>query len=133
PWSDRRRFAGEDQKGRLEGVLGVVMIADDTTADAEDHRPVATDKGCKRRFVLLLDEGRQQLPIRPACSIVPQHGPAKMPNHPVHLSHCHTCPLWPVASDHYPLLPDQSRFYALFSSAGRVEAIVLAPVDWRWR
>jgi hypothetical protein len=54
---DGRRIAGEDQKGRLKGVLSVVMVADDTAANAKDHRAVTTDKGFKGRFVLLVDEG----------------------------------------------------------------------------
>jgi hypothetical protein len=85
----------------LKGVLGIVVIADDTAADAEDHQAVATHKGFKGCFVLLVDEGCQQLPIRPARRILPQHGPSKMPNHCVHLSRHHTCPPWPVVSDLY--------------------------------
>jgi hypothetical protein len=75
---------------------------------------VTTDKGFKGRFVLLLDEGRQQLPIRPVCPILPQHDPAKMPNHRVRLSRRHTSPPWPVASDLYHSLPGQSQVYTLF-------------------
>jgi hypothetical protein len=99
PRPDGRRFAGEDQKGRLKGVLGIVVVVEKTAAHALDHRAVTMDQGFKGRFVLLVDEGRQQLPIRPACPILPQDGPAKMPNHRVHPSRRHTFPPWPVASD----------------------------------
>src|SRR5262249_40491376 len=98
---DGRGLAGEDQKGRLKGVLGVVVVADDTATDAEDHRAMATDKGFKGRCVLLVDEGTEQLPIRPARPILLQHDPAKMPNHRVHLSRRHTCPPWSVVSSLY--------------------------------
>jgi hypothetical protein len=125
PRPDGRRFAGEDQKGRLKGVLGIVMIADDTTADAEDHWAVTTDKGFKGRFVLLVDEGRQQLPIRPPRSILPRHGPAKMPDHHVHSSLRHSCPPRPVATDLYPLLPGESQFYSLFYGGGG-----FGPLGW---
>jgi hypothetical protein len=60
----------------LKGVLGVVMVAEDTPANAEDHRAMATDKGFKGGFLLLVDEGTEQLPIRPACPIPQQHGSA---------------------------------------------------------
>src|SRR5207248_1043024 len=103
------------QKGGLKGVFGVVVVADDTTANAKDHRTVTTDKGCKGHFVLLVDEGRQQLSVRPLFSILPQHGLAKMPDHRVQLSRRHTCPPWPVAFDLYLELPGRSRLYTLFS------------------
>ena len=80
-WLYGRCFAGQNQKGRLKGVLGIVMVANDTTANAEDHRAVAMNEDVKGRFVLLLDEGSQQLPIRLARSVLLGHGPAKMPEH----------------------------------------------------
>jgi hypothetical protein len=68
-------------------VHRVIAFGVTDATDAEDHRAVATDQGFKGRFVLLVDEGTEQLPIRP---ILPQHGPAKMPNHRAHLSRRHT-------------------------------------------
>ena len=99
---DRPRFAGEHQKGRLKGVLGVVVVADDAAADAEDHRAVTADEGFKGRFVPLLDEGGKQLTVRRPRRILPQHGPAKLPDHRVHPSRCHTSPPWSVAPSPYP-------------------------------
>jgi hypothetical protein len=61
---DGERFAGEDQKGRLKGILGVVVIADNSPAHAEDHRAMAPSQGRKGRFVVLVDERRQQLGVR---------------------------------------------------------------------
>jgi hypothetical protein len=106
PRPDGRCFACENQKGRLKGVLGIVVAVDDTAAHAEDHRAVATDEGFKGRFVLLLNKGRQQLPIPPACAILPQHRPAKMPDHRVHLRRRHTCPpcrSHPASTIHCPV------------------------------
>ena len=40
PAHDRGRLPGQDQEGRLEGVLGLVRIAQDAAADAQHHRPV---------------------------------------------------------------------------------------------
>jgi hypothetical protein len=36
--------AGEDEEGRLERVVGVVLLAEDPAAGAEDHRAVAVDE-----------------------------------------------------------------------------------------
>jgi hypothetical protein len=72
----------------LKSVLGVVVVADDTAADAKDHGAVATDKGLEGRLVLLFDEGRQQLPIRPVRPIGPHHDPAEMLDDPAYRSGC---------------------------------------------
>ncbi len=37
---DRAAFLDQDQEGGLEGVLGVVWVAQDRPADAQDHRPM---------------------------------------------------------------------------------------------
>src|SRR5262249_26258639 len=107
-----RCSTGQDQEGRLKGVLGVVVVDGYATTNAEDHRAMTVNKGLKCPFVLLVDEGRQQLPIRPG--ILPQHRPAKMPNHRVHLSRRHGRPPQAVALDLYPLLPGQGQDYSLF-------------------
>src|SRR5262249_52497676 len=65
------------------------MVADDTPADAVDHRAVATGQSCERSVVLVIDEGSQELGIRPARRLLPQRRLAKMPHHRVHLSSRH--------------------------------------------
>ncbi|MEJ7639241.1 MAG: hypothetical protein WKF75_15020 [Singulisphaera sp.] len=37
---DRAGLAGQDQEGRLEGVLDVVLVPQDRPAGRQDHRPV---------------------------------------------------------------------------------------------
>jgi len=88
PRPHRGCFAGKYQKGRLKSVFSVVMIANDTTANPEDHGAMTTDKGVKGRFIVLFDEGRQQLPIRPVRPIGPQHDPAEMLDDPAYRSGC---------------------------------------------
>ena len=39
--ADGEGLAGEDEEDGLEGVLGVVPVAQELSADAQDHRPVA--------------------------------------------------------------------------------------------
>ncbi len=43
--TDRGRLAGQDQERRLEGVLGLVRVAKDLAADAEDHRAMTFHQG----------------------------------------------------------------------------------------
>ena len=38
--ADRPRLAGQDEEDGLEGVLGMVMVAQELSADAQNHRPV---------------------------------------------------------------------------------------------
>ena len=60
---DRRRLADEDEEGGLEGVLGVVVVAEDAAADAPDHRAVPPHQGFQGRWLSAADEALQQLPI----------------------------------------------------------------------
>lgn len=57
------RLANQDQKRCLESVVGVVGIADDATADTQDHRAMAAQECGKRARIPLADETVQQLPI----------------------------------------------------------------------
>jgi hypothetical protein len=96
-----------------------MMVAEETAADTPDHRAVALDKRRESRFVLLLDEGCQQLPICPDCHTLLQHSPANMPDHSVDRSRRHGRPPWLVVSHLYSLLPGRSQVYALSSSGER--------------
>jgi hypothetical protein len=61
---DRPGLAGEDEEGRLEGVLGVVRVAQHPLADAEHRGPVAPHQGRKRGRVCLAEEARQEIAVR---------------------------------------------------------------------
>ena len=43
--ADRPGLAGQDEEDGLEGVLGMVVVAQELPADAQDHRPVARHQG----------------------------------------------------------------------------------------
>ncbi len=45
PYPERATFAYQDEKCRLKGVLGVVVVADDPEAGAQNHRTVPLDQG----------------------------------------------------------------------------------------
>ena len=66
---DRAGLAGQDEERRLEGVLGVVRVAEDAPADGQDHRPVPRHQGRERRLVAPGDEPPEQRGVgRPATA-----------------------------------------------------------------
>src|SRR5262245_15088392 len=78
PRYDRCRLPDEDEEGGLEGVFGVVVIAEDTATHAPDHRTMPMYEGCKSRFFVPADVVLQQLPIGQPRPIAQQHRPAKV-------------------------------------------------------
>jgi hypothetical protein len=61
--ADRARPAHQDQERGLEGVVGVVGVAEPVAADAQDHRPVAQHQHLERGRVAMVDEPFEQLPV----------------------------------------------------------------------
>ena len=68
--ADRAGTPDQDQERRLEGVLDVVLVAQDATTDAQDERAMEGHQGRESRLVMPRHESLQQLPI-----IQPRHGP----------------------------------------------------------
>ena len=64
---DRARLAHQNQERGLEGVVGVVRVAQELPADAQDHRPVAVHQrgegGLGRRRVRPGQKPFQELAI----------------------------------------------------------------------
>ncbi len=48
---DRPGLAGQQEESGLEGVVGVVGIVEDPTADRHHHRPMTLNQGLKGQFV----------------------------------------------------------------------------------
>jgi hypothetical protein len=65
----------QDQERRLESIIGIVGVAEQTPTHAQYHRAVTLHEGFKRRLVVLADEPSQQLPIGQVAAVRPQHGP----------------------------------------------------------
>jgi hypothetical protein len=61
--SDRTRLPHEDQEDRLAGVVGVGLVPEDSTADAEDHRPMPSHQGGERGLVAGGGEPVEQLAV----------------------------------------------------------------------
>ena len=87
PRGNRRRPADEDEEGGLKGILGVVVVVEDTAAHTPHHRPMPPHKGCKSRLVTAADVVLQKLLIGQPRTI-PQN-PAKVLDDPVYLAGCH--------------------------------------------
>ncbi len=92
PVADGGGAADEDQERGLEGVLGVVIVAQDRVADAEDHRPVPLDQDGERPFGDLLgafSEPAQEFGVGQAADAarveehldIPKDGFVSIPQH----------------------------------------------------
>src|SRR5947209_3105869 len=62
--ADRPRLAGEDEERRLEGVLGVGLVAQYAAADVEHHYPVTAQQGMKSSLILLCMELLEEFMVR---------------------------------------------------------------------
>jgi hypothetical protein len=60
---DRSRLAGEHEKGGLEGVLRVLLVAQDAAADTQHHRAVSAQQRLERRRIPCVAKAREQLPV----------------------------------------------------------------------
>jgi hypothetical protein len=86
---DGRCLADEDEKGGLEGILGIVLVAQNTAADAPHHRSMSAHQGCNSGFVTAAEVVLQQLPIGQPSPITHKHGPAKVLDDLAHLAGRH--------------------------------------------
>src|SRR5205823_2433470 len=90
--SDRRRLTDEDEKGGLEGVLGIVMILEDTPTEAPDHRAMSAHKRFQGRRLSAAHEALQQLPIG-QIRLFWQQGTAKALDDLAHRAGRHPTPI----------------------------------------
>jgi hypothetical protein len=84
PVAERRAAAddggllGEDQEGGLEGVLGILVVAQEPFANAQDERPVACDKCGKGRLIPAGAVQLQELVVGPVIGLGRGQGPKQM-------------------------------------------------------
>src|SRR5438876_762784 len=101
PRSDRNSFAYEDQKGRLESVLRISLVAQDSPTHTENHRPMPVDQRFNGSLFPLSEISLQQFTVRQAHPVLTELRPAKMPNHPVHCIRPHRVRSPSVESTYY--------------------------------
>src|SRR5262249_45751598 len=82
-------LADEDEEGGLEGVFGIVVVAEDTAAHAPHHRSMPMHQGCKSRLVTAADVVRQQFLIGQPPTVSQKHPPSKVLEYPPHLAGRH--------------------------------------------
>jgi len=76
PWADvlalldRARAPGQGHERTLEGVLGIVLLTEDATADTENHRTVAFDQDPESVRVIRGDETLQKLTPRHCTTLL---------------------------------------------------------------
>jgi hypothetical protein len=118
--SDRRGLARQDQEGGLEGVLGIVGVAEDAAADAEHHRPVAADEGLERRFVARHGEALEQVGVAGVGGAPPPYQRAQVAEDGVGVRGGHgpalgRCFLSPIVAarrwEGHRIFPDRDAFW----------------------
>jgi len=75
---NRRRPADEDKESGLKGVLGIVLIPEDTAADTPDHRTVTPHQSREGSFIPMLDKAPEELGIGQSSAIQELHSPAQL-------------------------------------------------------
>src|SRR5262249_34965454 len=108
---DGRGLADEHQKRGLEGVVGVVGIAEDAATHAQDHRPMPADQGRERALVPPRNEALQQLAVAQPAAIAQQKGLTQMLQHAIQLAGRHVALSLP--GQHLsPLYTERNQGYA---------------------
>src|SRR5262245_29088685 len=83
----------EDEKCRLDGVLGVMWARQRALADAMHHRPMALDNDAEGRFIARLREAPHQFPIVDSAQALDiEHG-EKRPQRTPEILVCHVLSL----------------------------------------
>src|SRR5262249_29586811 len=83
-----RSLSAEHEERGLEGILGVVM-AEEATAYAPDHRAMPPHEGCEGSILPMLDEALQELLIGQSRSIRRKYRSAKVLDDLAHLVRRH--------------------------------------------
>jgi hypothetical protein len=89
---DGSGLAGQDEEGGLERILGVVVVAEGTAADAPDQRAVPAHEGREGGFIAVSHETLQQVFIGHASPVPQQRGCAQVLDDPAHPAGRHAHP-----------------------------------------
>src|SRR5205807_8007564 len=86
---NRACLAREHQEGGLEGVLGILLMAQHAPAHSKHHRPITLHQGCKRLFIPLRQEPLEQMAVANISSIGGGNEPADVMEDSASRAVCH--------------------------------------------
>jgi hypothetical protein len=98
--ADGGRLPSKNQEGRLAGILGIMLVAQDTPADCKYHRAVALKQPRESVFVPPEQETLQELAICKSTAIAQKGCSANMPQNRVRVHHDSLRPLPAFYSAH---------------------------------
>ena len=81
---NRGRLAHQHEEGRLNGVLGIGPVAQDSPANAENHWAVPAEQAPEGRLIVARQEGLQQVRVRRSIPAVEEGSAAKVPQDGFH-------------------------------------------------
>jgi hypothetical protein len=81
---DRGRLSRQDQERRLEGVFGIMQVAQHAPADPHHHRPMAPHQCREGGLIPPEQEALQQLAVSQARAVAEQDGLPEVPDDVVH-------------------------------------------------
>jgi hypothetical protein len=73
------RLANQDEKRDLKGIVGIVSIAEQPPAHAQDHRGVPSQQHRESGLVAVVEESAQQLAVGCGVVLQPCDGMAEPP------------------------------------------------------
>ena len=59
-------LAGQNEEGRLESVLGILQVRQDTATDAQDHAPVAAEQPCEGGLIVVIGKAAEEIRVADA-------------------------------------------------------------------
>src|SRR5262249_16488786 len=116
-FTNRLPFPSEDQEGGLEGILGILLLAQDAPADAVDHRPVPAHDGLEDGLVAPGEGSFDELPVGLVSQRFRDHPPREATEEGAQVCRGHTCRLATV-----PCSPESSspRAWKVPNFLGRI-------------
>jgi hypothetical protein len=60
---------GQNEEGRLKGVLGILQVRQDTAADAQDHASVAAEQPCEGGLIVVIAKAAEEIRVADAASV----------------------------------------------------------------
>ena len=73
----------------MHGILGVLLVMEDKSADVQDQRPVSPHQGCKGDFIPAADKSPEQIAVGQFVHVAPRGQLADMLNNFMQLSSSH--------------------------------------------